>query len=59
MAMVKITKLLLEVDEWTSFTRHFAHLKSGDVAKDKNLLLSDDYLWRNNAKTGAGTLQPA
>lgn len=27
---VKITELLLEVDEWTGFTRHFAHLKSGD-----------------------------
>ena len=22
-------------DEWTGFTRHFAHLKSGDLAKDK------------------------
>jgi hypothetical protein len=32
---VKITELLLEVDEWTGFTRHFAHLKSGDLAKDK------------------------
>jgi hypothetical protein len=31
---VKITELL-EVDEWTGFTRHFAHLKSGDLAKDK------------------------
>jgi TnpA family transposase len=28
------------VDEWTGFTRHFAHLKSGDLAKDKNLLLT-------------------
>ncbi|EPF6747034.1 TPA: Tn3 family transposase, partial [Klebsiella pneumoniae] len=37
---VKITELLLEVDEWTGFTRHFAHLKSGDLAKDKNLLLT-------------------
>ena len=37
---VKITELLLEVDEWTGFTRHFAHLKSGDQAKDKNLLLT-------------------
>src|SRR5260363_150182 len=27
---VKITELLLEVDEWTGFTRHFTHLKSGD-----------------------------
>ena len=37
---VKITELLLEVDEWTDFTRHFSHLKSGDLAKDKHLLLT-------------------
>lgn len=37
---VKITELLLEVDEWTSFTRHFTHLKSGDLVKDKHLLLT-------------------
>jgi hypothetical protein len=29
---VKITELLLEVDAWTCFTRHFKHLKSGDLA---------------------------
>jgi len=32
---VKITELLLEVDEWTGFTKHFVHLKSGDLPKDK------------------------
>jgi TnpA family transposase len=37
---VKITELLLEVDQWTNFTQHFTHLKSGDWAKDKNLLLT-------------------
>ena len=37
---LKITELLMEVDEWTGFTRHFTHLKSGDLAKDKNLLLT-------------------
>lgn len=37
---VKITELLLEVDEWTGFSRHFTHLKTGDVAKDKTLLLT-------------------
>jgi len=37
---VKITKLLMEVDEWTGFTRHFVHLKSSDTAKDKKLLLT-------------------
>ena len=37
---VKITELLLEVDAWTGFSRHFAHLKSGGLAKDKTLLLT-------------------
>ena len=37
---VKITELLMEVDEWTGFTRHFTHLKTGAVVKDKILLLS-------------------
>jgi len=37
---VKITELLMEVDEWTGFTRHFTHLKTGDIAKDKTLLLT-------------------
>ena len=37
---VKITELLLEVDAWTDFTRHFTHLKTGAGAKDKTLLLT-------------------
>lgn len=37
---VKITELLLEVDEWTGFTHHFTHVKSGEPAKDKTLLLT-------------------
>lgn len=37
---VKITELLLEVDRWTGFTRHFSHLKNGDLAADNNLLLT-------------------
>jgi hypothetical protein len=37
---VKITELLMEVDEWTSFTRHFTHIKSGEAASDKMLLLT-------------------
>ncbi|WP_232461084.1 Tn3 family transposase [Burkholderia ubonensis] len=37
---VKITELLMEVDAWTGFTRHFTHLKSGETAKDKTLLLT-------------------
>ena len=30
----------MEVDEWTGFTRHFTHLKTGDTAKDNTLLLT-------------------
>src|SRR5574337_255656 len=37
---VKITELLMDVDDWTDFTRHFVHLKDGEAPKDKTLLLS-------------------
>jgi TnpA family transposase len=37
---IKITELLMEVDEWTNFTRHFTHIKSGNPAADKILLLT-------------------
>jgi hypothetical protein len=37
---LKITELLLEVDSWTGFTRHFKHLKSGVAAQDQHLLLT-------------------
>ena len=37
---LKITELLLEVDDWTGFTRHFRHLKSGEGAEDRQLLLT-------------------
>lgn len=37
---LKITDLLLDVDDWTGFTRHFVHLKEGAPAKDRILLLS-------------------
>jgi TnpA family transposase len=37
---IKITELLMEVDEWTGFTRHFTHIKNGEAAKDKTLLLT-------------------
>src|SRR5260370_19026619 len=36
------SELLMEVDEWTGFTRHFTHLKTGDTAKDKTLLLRSE-----------------
>jgi len=37
---VKITELLMDVDDWTGFTRHFVHLKGGEPVKDRTLLLS-------------------
>jgi len=37
---IKITELLLEVDAWTGFTGHFTHLKTGELARDKSLLLT-------------------
>lgn len=38
--LIKITDLLKEVDQWTGFTDQFIHLKSGNKASDKNLLLT-------------------
>lgn len=40
MPRVKITELLMDVDEWTGFSSHFVHLKDGEQAKDKHLLLA-------------------
>jgi len=37
---LKITELLMEVNEWTGFSSHFTHIKSGDIAGDKTLLLA-------------------
>ena len=37
---IKITELLIEVDKWTGFTKHFTHLKTGDIAKNNTLLLT-------------------
>ncbi len=37
---VKVTDLLMEVDHWTGFTRHFVHLKTQDPAKIQPLLLT-------------------
>lgn len=37
---VKITKLLLELDNWTGFTKGFTHLKSREIAKDRIPLLT-------------------
>jgi hypothetical protein len=37
---IKITDLLVEVDEWSGFTRHFTHLRNGEAAEDRALLLT-------------------
>jgi hypothetical protein len=37
---IKITELLMEVDAWTGFTRHFTHVKTGESAADRALLLT-------------------
>lgn len=37
---VKITELLLEVDNWINFTQYFKHLKSGATVDDRHLLLA-------------------
>jgi TnpA family transposase len=37
---VKITELLLEVDRWCSFTRHFTHLRTDQPARDRAALLT-------------------
>jgi hypothetical protein len=40
MPHLKITELLLEVDLWTDFARQFTDLKSGELAKDRSMLLT-------------------
>lgn len=37
---LKITELLLEVDGWIGFSRHFKRLKSGEAVEDQYLLLT-------------------
>jgi hypothetical protein len=37
---IKITELMMDVDEWIGFTNDFVHLKSGAQVQDKTLLLS-------------------
>ncbi len=55
---IKITELLMDVDEWKGFTRHFTHLKDGAQSKDRTLPLSailsehinlsSNYVWRQS-----------
>jgi TnpA family transposase len=37
---IKITDLLMEVDSWCDFGRHFTNLRSGDAVSDRELLLT-------------------
>ena len=37
---LKITELLVDVEQWTGFTRHFTHLKTGAGVKDTAMLLT-------------------
>jgi hypothetical protein len=37
---IKITDLLVEVDEWTGFSQHFTHLRSAESAQDRTSLLT-------------------
>lgn len=37
---IKLTDLLVEVDTWTEFTKHFTHIHSGEQVADKVVLLS-------------------
>jgi len=46
---IKITELLMDVDEWTGFTRHFVHLKSGAQVQDKTLLCRRSWLTQSTS----------
>lgn len=37
---IKITDLLLDVDDWTGFSGHFVHLRSGEAVPERTLLLT-------------------
>ena len=37
---IKLPDPLLEVDAWTGFSRHFTHLQSGDLPKDRMALFA-------------------
>ena len=37
---IKITDLLMEVDSWTGFTDQFTHIKTGETAENKTLLMT-------------------
>lgn len=37
---VKLPDLLLEIDSWTPYSRHFTHVQTGDLCKDRVALLA-------------------
>ncbi len=55
---IKITELLMDVDDWTGFSRHFTHLKDGAEAKDRTLLLSAISVMRSTSADQDGRVEP-
>jgi hypothetical protein len=51
---IKITELLLEVDAWTSFSRHFTHLKTGEPVNGNRF---DSFTLRGTTKVRAMPFQ--
>jgi TnpA family transposase len=37
---IKLPDLLLEIDSWTQYSRHFTHLQTGDACRDRMALLT-------------------
>src|SRR6185312_648947 len=37
---IKLPDLLLEIDSWTQYSRHFTHLQTGDPCRDRMALLT-------------------
>ena len=55
---VKITELLMDVDDWTGFTRHFTHLKDGAEAKDRRCCCPRSWVMRSTRLTKMAESSP-
>ncbi len=55
---IKITELLMDVDDWTGFSRHFTHLKDGAEAKDRTLLRPQSSVMRSTRADQDGRVEP-